>query len=205
MIRKLLGEKLRFDRHIIWLTVVSTLLILGSYYYRVTPAYHWESMILFLGVPLLVTLLVFREHPREYGFRLGDWRAGLLLTGLGLLAMGPIIWALGRFNPGMQGYYSQAVDGLVWKKALEIAAWEFLFRGWLLFGYAKKYGTDALWLQAVPFAVAHISKPEIETMSTIFGGFAFGWVAWRTKSFIYPFLIHWFIAAGIILVASGAP
>jgi len=51
--------------------------------------------------------------------------------------------------------------------------------------------------------MAHIGKPEIETLSTIFGGFAFGWVAWRTRSFLYPFLIHWFISTFIILVSAG--
>ena len=55
----------------------------------------------------------------------------------------------------------------------------------------------------VPFALAHISKPEVETLSTIFGGFAFGWVAYRTRSFLYPFLIHWFVASFIILIAAG--
>ena len=204
MIKKLLGEKLHFDRKIIWLTVVSTLLILIAYYYRITPFPHWESVILYFGIPMLIIIVVFREHPREYGLRLGDWKAGLVITFLGISLMGPVIWALGRYNAGMQGYYHRAVDGLVWKNALALAAWEFLFRGWLLFGYAEKYGTDALWLQAVPFSIAHLSKPDLETLSTIFGGFAFGWVAWRTKSVLYPFLIHWFIATAIIIVASGS-
>jgi membrane protease YdiL (CAAX protease family) len=80
--------------------------------------------------------------------------------------------------------------------------WEYLFRGWILFTYGKKYGPDAIWLQAVPFALAHLTKPGIETISTIFGGFAFGWIAWRTKSFLYPFLIHWFISIWIIHLVS---
>ena len=54
-----------------------------------------------------------------------------------------------------------------------------------------------------PICVNAQWKPEVETLSTIFGGFAFGWVAWRTKSFLYPFLIHWFIATLIIIVAAG--
>ncbi len=68
-----------------------------------------------------------------------------------------------------------------------------MFRGWILFAYLQRYGDDALWLQAVPFALAHLAKPQVETLTTIFGGFLFGWVAWRTRSFLYPFLIHWYI------------
>jgi membrane protease YdiL (CAAX protease family) len=95
------------------------------------------------------------------------------------------------------------ISGSPWNTLLDLFGWEFLFRGWLLFGYARRFGADGLWLQAVPFALAHVGKPELETLSTIFGGFAFGWVAWRTKSFVYPLIIHWFIASFIIAVTAG--
>ena len=96
------------------------------------------------------------------------------------------------------------VPGLPWTTFLDLIGWEFFFRGFLLFTYARRFGADALWLQAVPFALAHIGKPSIETLSTIFGGFAFGWLAYRTRSFLYPFLVHWFISTFVILVAAGA-
>jgi membrane protease YdiL (CAAX protease family) len=147
--------------------------------------------------------LVFRENPRAYGFTLGDWKAGLVLTLVGILLMAPVLWYLGKRDPGMAGYYKPLVDGLPWTTFLDLIGWEFFFRGWILFGYARKFGPEALWLQAVPFALAHISKPEVETLSTIFGGFVFGWIAWRTRSFLYPFLIHWFIATFIILFAAN--
>ena len=103
----------------------------------------------------------------------------------------------------MQSYYEPQLAGLPWSTLLELIGWEFSFRGFILFAYARRFGPDALWLQAVPFALAHIGKPEIETLSTIFGGFAFGWLAYRTRSFVYPFLLHWYIATFTILVASG--
>ena len=49
-----------------------------------------------------------------------------------------------------------------------------------------------------------LGKPEIETLSTIFGGFAFGWIAWRTRSVVWPALVHLYIATLIVFVASGA-
>ena len=117
--------------------------------------------------------------------------------------MAPVIWYLGKNDLGVIDYYKSRLAGLPWTTFIDLVGWEFFFRGWILFGYARKFGPEALWLQAVPFALAHIGKPEIETLSTIFGGFAFGWVAWRTRSFLYPFLIHWFIASFVILVAAG--
>ena len=203
MIKRLLGERLRIDWKIAVITVVSTLLIIADYYYNPTSGNHFDSLLYFIVIPFLIIVIIFRESPADYGFILGDWKAGLILTVLGILLMTPIIWYLGTRDLGMQGYYNYAQEGLIWKKALELFGWEFLFRGWILFGYARKFGVDALWIQAVPFAIAHLGKPDVETFSTIFGGFVFGWVAWRTRSFIYPFLIHWFIATMIIIVSVG--
>jgi membrane protease YdiL (CAAX protease family) len=199
----LTGEKLNFDWKSVTVTIVSTLLLMVDYYHRFFEEKYWDRVILYLVIPLLIILIFFRENPKEYGFSFGDWKLGLTYTILGCLFMAPIIYFLGSGDESMQKYYERFLDGLPWTTFLDLIGWEFIFRGWILFAYARKFGHEALWLQAVPFAIAHISKPEIETLSTIFGGFAFGWVAWRTKSFVYPFLIHWFIGTFIILVAAG--
>lgn len=201
--KSLLGPKLHFDWKIVTITVASTLLLLVDYYHRLTAHKYWDRVLLYLVIPLVFILLLFRENPREYGFTLGDWKAGLVITLAGILVMAPVIWFLGKSDPSMTDYYKPLVKGLPWTVFLDLIGWEFFFRGWILFGYARKFGAEALWLQAVPFALAHVSKPEVETLSTIFGGFAFGWIAWRTRSFLYPFLIHWFISTFIILVAAG--
>lgn len=199
----LLGEKLNFDWRIVTVTIVSTLLLMVDHYHRLTPYKYWDRVILYLVIPLLIILILFRENPREYGFSLGDWKLGLIYTALGILLMAPVIYYLGSGDESMKAYYERFLPGLPWTTFLDLIGWEFIFRGWILFAYARKFGAEALWLQAVPFALAHMGKPEVETLSTIFGGFAFGWVAWRTRSFLYPFLIHWFISTFIILVAAG--
>ena len=216
--RKLLGEKPGLDWRIAVLTVVSTLLLmLDAYHARLLPWKKWlpgwdatglptkvlDRTLLYLVIPMLIILLLFRQKPAEFGFGWGDWRAGLLLTLGAILLIAPILWLVSRGGSSMQDYYQRMLSGLPWTTLLDLFGWEFLFRGWLLFGYARKFGADAIWLQAVPFALAHIGKPEIESLSTIFGGFAFGWVAWRTRSFVYPLLIHWFVASFTILVAAG--
>ena len=200
----LLGEKLKFDWKIVTVTILSTLLLMVDHYHNLTDFKYWDRVILYLVIPFLVILILFRENPKEYGFSFGDWKLGLTYTAIGILFMAPIIYFLGNGDASMQKYYEPFLKGLPWTTFLDLIGWEFLFRGWILFAYSRKFGHDALWLQAVPFALAHVGKPEIETLSTIFGGFAFGWVAWRTKSFVWPFLIHWFIATLIIIVASGA-
>lgn len=217
--RKLLGERLGLDWKIAVLTVVSTLLLMvDAYHPRLAPWTKWfpawndtglttkviDRTLLYFVVPMLVILFVFRQKPGEFGFGLGDWKAGLALTLGGILLVAPLLWLVSRGDAAMQKYYEPQLATLPWNTLLDLFGWEFLFRGWLLFGYARKFGPEAIWLQAVPFALAHVGKPELETLSTIFGGFVFGWVAWRTKSFIYPLLIHWFVSSFTILVAAGA-
>lgn len=201
--KTLIGEKLTFDWKIVAVTIISTLLLMVDHYQTIFAHKYLDRFLLYFVIPFLIVLFLFRENPREYGFSFGDWKLGLTYTLIGVALMAPIIYFLGHTDESMKTYYERFVVGLPWTTLIDLIGWEFFFRGLILFTYARKLGSEALWLQAVPFALAHIGKPEVETLSTIFGGFAFGWVAWRTKSFFYPFLIHWFIATFIILVAAG--
>jgi membrane protease YdiL (CAAX protease family) len=108
----------------------------------------------------------------------------------------------------MQAYY--AGDGGRWQElvapiAVSLIGWEFLFRGFLLFSLVALMGPTAIIVQAVPFALAHLGKPEIETITTIIGGSLFGWVAWRTRSFVYPYLIHLAIYTLTVVLATAFP
>lgn len=201
--RYLTGEKLDFDWKVVTVTIASTLLLMVDHYYKIFAFKYLDRLLLYFVIPLLITLLLFRDNPREYGFSFGNWKLGLTYTFIGVLLMAPVIFYLGRGNASMQSYYETQLTGLPWSTFVDLFGWEFFFRGWILFTYARKFGPEALWLHAVPFALAHVGKPEVETLSTIFGGFVFGWIAWRTKSFFYAFLIHWFIGTFIIIVAAG--
>ena len=202
--KKLFAFDLQFNWNLVIATIVTTLLLMVDHYHRFTESKALDRFFLYLVIPLIIIVVFLREDPREYGFQLGDWKAGLALTGIVIAIAAPILWLTAKGDPTMQEYYEWLLGPELPRYAfLDLIGWEFIFRGWLLFGYARKYGHDALWLQSVPFALAHIGKPEIETLSTIFGGFLFGLVAWRTKSFIYPFLIHYFIFTFTVLVAGG--
>ncbi|MFC1936559.1 type II CAAX prenyl endopeptidase Rce1 family protein [Chloroflexota bacterium] len=195
---------LKFDREIMVMTIASTLLITIDRYHNFTGYKPYDRVILFLVIPLLIILLWERRSPVEYGIRLGDWKAGLVLGALVVLGTAPFIWLTTRAGSVMEGYYGWLFEpGMLLRGFFELIGWEFFFRGWLLFGYARKFGDHALWLQAVPFALAHLGKPEVETLSTLFGGFLFGLVAWRSRSFFFAFLVHWSIYTLTVLFAGG--
>jgi membrane protease YdiL (CAAX protease family) len=199
-------EELRMDWKVVTAIVVSTLVLVVHHernIFRGVP-YDYDGLLLFLALPMLFVLLVFRESPAKYGFRLGDWKAGLALTAAccgGVTLMVALVTRLESF----QNYYAPHagdLPSLLVGNVIGLFGWEFLFRGFLIFALYRVCGPYAIVLQAVPFTLAHFGKPELETLSCIFGGSVFGYVAWRTRSFLYPFLIHWYLATVTVLMAS---
>ncbi len=197
-----------FDLKLTLIIILGTLLPMIDYYnHRITGTKAYDRMVLYFVIPMIIILLIFRDRPSEYGFRIGDWRTGLMWVVIGCVSMAVILWFAAR-TPAMQRYYAaKAPDNvayLLYITAVDLFGWEFMWRGFLLFGMAAVIGPGpAIFLQAVPFAFMHLGKPELETMSTIFGGAAFGFIAWQSGSFLYPFLIHWFIASFTMLIATG--
>lgn len=186
------------------LLIVSTQLIVLDYYFNLTPWFYLDRFILHLLVPLFFIVFIYGEKPADYGFQVGDWRAGLLFTVLAAAVFLPSLWLAARLFPSLGLYYhAQSSSALPLKIIVDMLGWEFLFRGWLLFGLERRFGRQALWMQAVPFALAHLGKPPVETLTTVFGGYVFGWIAWRTRSFLYPVLIHAGITTAVIMISAA--
>jgi uncharacterized protein len=199
---------IQFDGRVTLLVILSTVLPMIDYYnHRLTSLKAVDRFVLYFVIPLILILLVFRERPAAYGLQLGDWRKGLLWTLAACAGMALLLWFIAR-QPGMMAFYEarapQGTARIIVLNGIEMWGWEFMWRGLLLFGLARVLGPGpAIWLQAVPFAFMHLGKPELETFTTIFGGAAFGYIAWQSGSFLYPFLIHWFILSFTMLVATG--
>lgn len=197
-----------FDLKLTFLIILSTVVPMLDYYgHRLTGVKAYDRFIWYFVIPMLVILVWFRESPTNYGFRLGNWRVGLAWTLGACLVMAVILWFLAR-SPAMQAYYEarapREVGRLIFLNGVDLFGWEFIWRGLMLFTFARAFGPGAaIFLQAVPFAFMHLGKPEVETLSTIFGGAGFGFVAWQSESFLYPWLIHWFITSFTMLIASG--
>jgi membrane protease YdiL (CAAX protease family) len=165
-----------------------------------------ERLVLFGLLPLATILVLFRDDPRRYGLRVGDWRAGLVLAGLGLLVMVPVVVWIGH-QPDFAAYYApSATDGpnVVLTNAIDLTSAEFLLRGFLMFTLIRFMGPLGIIVAAVPFTFSHLGKPEVETLSTLFGGSVFGWLNWRTGSILYSSAAHVVLLSLVTLAAAGA-
>ncbi len=94
--------------------------------------------------------------------------------------------------------------------ALFYPAWEFFFRGFLLFGLRRSVGNGmAVCIQTIPSCLWHIGLPTGEILGAAVGGILLGILALRTRSILWPFLLHLLIGAGldlmIVLSPNGGP
>jgi membrane protease YdiL (CAAX protease family) len=163
-----------------------------------------ERLVLFVVVPMAVVLLAFRDRPRRYGLTLGDLTAGLSLTLVGVAVMTPIVLWFATL-PDVRAYYgpsASALPDIVITNAIDLTAAEFLFRGFLMFTLVRAVGPIGVLIAVMPFAYAHTGKPVLELLSTLGGGLAYGWLAWRTRSIVWGSIAHVYILTLVIMAAS---
>lgn len=201
----ILGVK--FDLKATAVIIMGTLLPLVDLYdHALFSVKAYDRFVLYFVIPAVIIWLLFKEPLKSYGFQWGNWKEGVAWT-VAACAVMALILALVARRPEMVAYYkARSASGFwrtEWEIVVDLFAWEFLWRGLTLFALARVAGPGlAIWLQAVPFTYAHLGKPEIETLSCIFGGAGFGFVAWRSKSFLYPFFIHAFVTSWTVWIAS---
>ena len=174
--------------------------------------YFWflSSLITLLLLPMLVVKFGVKGRLRDYGCRLSNGKLGWGFALGGWLLMIPVLLLVVHLFPAFQAKYPlNKLAAASWKTLLlyEFAygaylfAWEFFFRGFMLFGLEKRFGNYSILIQTIPFAVMHYSKPFPEVIGSIAAGLLLGAVAFETRSFIYGAAIHWLVAASMDVIA----
>ena len=83
-----------------------------------------------------------------------------------------------------------------------LISWEFIWRGFMLFGLKDKFGFYAVLIQMIPFVILHNGKPVPETFGAIVGGIALGVLALRTNSILYCILTHSGVMIAIDVIST---
>jgi membrane protease YdiL (CAAX protease family) len=165
-----------------------------------------ERFLLFLLVPVGIVLGGFRDDPRRYGLRVGNWRWGGGLLLVGLAVMTPVILWLSGLQ-AFRTYYGGVPVPLgtaIANNLVELIPAEFLLRGFLMFALWRRIGALALIVVQVPFVLTHIGKPDVELWSTFVGGMVFAWLDWRTGSILWSALGHVYVLTLMLVLVGGA-
>jgi len=71
---------------------------------------------------------------------------------------------------------------------------EFIFRGFFIFALVKYIGKSVVLPMAVSYCILHFGKPLGETISSFFGGYLLGVIAYKTQNIYGGVLVHIAIA-----------
>jgi len=174
--------------------VVSTLCYCLMDYHSPFHQKTWDGVLFYFAIPL-VAILLLRQNPLKWGLSVGEWKWTLGLTLAGTAGVSLLLLGAVRL-PVFRSYYDLLgpKPGNLWPWialfAIDMLVWEFFFRGFMLFGLEPAFGEMAIYVQMIPFAIAHIGKPELETLSSIAGGILIGYMVRRCRSFWPAFLLH---------------
>ncbi len=81
---------------------------------------------------------------------------------------------------------------------------EFAFRGLLVIGLASLLGKETVLSMSVLYCVLHFNKPLGETISSLFGGYILGTIAYHQKNIVGGCIVHAGIAGLMELIAFAA-
>ncbi|MDQ4427440.1 CPBP family intramembrane glutamic endopeptidase [Thalassolituus sp.] len=190
------------------------------YEYRELLGYIWWGSINLLGfliIPMLAIRWWFKDSLSEYGWQWGSvhhhWRGYVLLASPILVFA--IIASFGDDFSQHYPFYNQAhrswFDLLSWEViyVLQFIAVEFFFRGYLVNGLKRQFGSLSIAVMCLPYLMLHFPKLWPESFGAILFGFFLGVLALMSRSIWGGVLVHVSIAlmmdVAALLQTKGLP
>lgn len=190
---------------------------LFTYFQNDSDVYLFEYLYWFIGdfftfflLSVLVIKFVLKEDLKNYGLQIGDFKIGLTLSIIFFIVMLPAIWFFSA-SPDFSAKYPHLLstrnnwnEFIIYESGMLVymISWEFIWRGFMLFGLKEKFGYYSVLIQMIPFVILHNGKPAPETFGAIAGGIALGILAFRTNSIFYCVITHMGIMFSIDVIST---
>jgi len=130
-----------------------------------------------------------------------------------ILMMIPALVAIASFEPGFQRYYpmyqpTPAAEIYGWPEWVPVVIYELvygldfinvelLFRGFFVIGLSRYLGRNSVLLMVSMYCFLHFGKPLGECVSSVFGGYLLGVIAYETRNIWGGILLHMALAWGM--------
>ncbi len=209
VLREYWNELRGFDLETVIIIIYSTSILLFVYFlprtHLILPRETFlERLFVVGGIYIIAPFLlyfVFRYHPSDFGISIGEPRSWLKDVLFFYVLFLVVLFVAFKFTNLKNVYplYRRSAQGMQYFLLFQsiqlwyMFGWEFFFRGFMLFGLERKFGRSAVLVQAIPFAVAHFKKPQLEAYGAIFAGIFLGLIGLRARSFLPCFLLHFMI------------
>jgi membrane protease YdiL (CAAX protease family) len=179
--------------------------------------YLYEYLYWFIGdfftlfiLTVIVIKFILKEDLKNYGLQIGELKPGLIFSSIFLLVMIILIWFFSATPSFTEKYPHLLSTRTDWGSfyiyeigmLIYMVSWEFIWRGFMLFGLKEKFGYYAVLIQMIPFVILHNGKPVAETFGAIAGGIALGILAFRTNSIFYCVITHAGVMFAIDLIST---
>jgi hypothetical protein len=154
------------------------------------------------ALPLLLVSLILKDKER---FGANQHQVDLSPYYWLLLVIVPMI-TIASFEPGFKNYYptykaNTVAEILQWPSFLPVVIYEivygldffnveFMFRGFLVIGLSHLLGKEAILPMVCTYCFLHFGKPIGESISSIFGGYILGVVAFYTRNIWGGVIVH---------------
>lgn len=172
---------------------------------------HAAAVVLLMIAPLLICWFGEGWSPRDLGFRIkGAGPEIAIVIGLWVLMI-PVVYlvhtgdAFQRVYPRLDAADTSMELYLLFEGfyLVKWVAWEFFFRGFMLFGFQKDFMRRSVLISTIPFTLMHYGKPEVEMASAMIAGLVLCFIALRSKSIWPGVILHWLIASTMDFMASS--
>ncbi|MEO0184755.1 MAG: CPBP family intramembrane glutamic endopeptidase [candidate division WOR-3 bacterium] len=210
-VNEIIAELKKFDLEVLVLICYSTFVLLFSLYLKRTRIFFpnepfYEKLLvlgIIYGISPVIPMLLFKNKPKDYGIRIGDykvWTKDILII---LCIMIPILLVVFIFTNFKTVYplshtARRGINNLLIYEFVHLCymfGWELFFRGFMLFGLSKKIDPRlAILIQTIPFALLHYRKPPLEAYGSIIAGIFLGIIAIRGRSFLPCAILHFSVA-----------
>ena len=209
LLRDYFQELRKIDLEAAIIIIYSTLVLLFAIFLRRThailPRDAFMERLIVVGLIYVVTpfllFFIFKHHPRDFGISLGNpkqWLKEVLFFYVIFLVVLIIAFKFTNLK-SVYPLYRKATHGMSYFFFYQLIqlwymlGWEFFFRGFMLFGLEKTFGRLSVLVQAIPFAIVHFKKPQIEAYGAIFAGIFLGIIGLRARTFLPCVLLHYLI------------
>ena len=169
--------------------------------------------VFFVIIPIIFNKFILKRNLCDIGFGVGDWRQGLLWSGICLIAAGIIFFSSIYFFNFLKHYTIQAVIVQNYKNFLFyefvyvlpiVFMYEFFFRGFIMLTTRIKIYYWAIVVQALIFFILTIATKSFvwALFPYIIGAPLAGIVAYKSRSIFYStgfqFIVILLLDAGIV-------